>query len=645
MDTGLTGDLLMGSERGTVNLILGACSQLPVGCVDEDLEQYYQDYYKPLAQLAYRFPQCPWMIHLGGELLEWIDRGHPELIMLLREMIKRGQIELLGGGFFAPVLPIIPAVDRVGQIEKLTTALRVQFGTRPRGAWLTDCVWEPSLPHSLVASGMEYVFLDSSQFKAAGVIADEINSAHLTEDEGRVLSVIPIHHRLSDLMRTTSPEEAVAILISDTDSAGDKVVVALDEPERLVDHGWLERLLEAINAEPHFVPTTPRTYLRRHGTGGFTYFDCGMDSGSVPSPYGSSSSVSDYAVFRRNLSRMAESRLLYAKMIHVNLLVNQVRGDRERRRAARNDLWRGQCGHAYWNRSVGGIGARRTRDAVYESLLQAEVQARDQTSFLPSIMRSDHDMDGHSELLYHGRQYNAYVHTTGGMLYELDYLPGSVNYLNTLTRCEGSRTKQNDRYLRRGFLDHFQETTPTVEDYVEGFTAAHSAANEPYSVQSVSDDRLALLRRGILIPNAKVAGMTPVTLNKFYRFRARSLEVRYDLLSEDDLDAWFAIEINLSVSAGSTARAVGPRGAQRALRQAVSFGPSTLVEIDDPGSGARLTIRTGEAQSGIYAPVHIGGEYQYCGLVVAWRLRSAAGERWTRRASLAFSRLRTHRMP
>ena len=638
----------MNGPAGTVNLVLGLCSQRPVGCSDSDYESFYQDRYKPLAQLAYRFPQCRWMFHLGGELLEWIDRCHPELIMLLKEMVRRRQMEPLGGGFYTPALPIIPALDRVGQIEKLTTGLRVRFGTRPRGVWLADCVWEPSLPHSLVGAGMEYAFLDRRQVAAAGVTGGKIHRAHLTENEGRVMSLMPIHHRLGRLIEAGSPEQAVASLCDAGDAEGSRVVVAVDEPEALGDHRWLERFLELISTDTRIVPTTPRAYLRRHGTGGFVYLECGMDIGGNSFPPAGGMSAGDRGGFRRHLSHLPDSRLLYAKMVHANLLVTQVRGDRERRRAARNDLWRGQCAHAYWGRPDGGIHTRRTRDAVYASLLQAEVQARDQTSFLPSIIRTDYDMDGHPELLYHGRQYNAYVHTVGGMLFELDYLPGSVNYMNTFTRTDDQAPERADPYLKRGFLDHFLASAPTVADYTGGFRSAPGRADERYVVQSVDSDSLTLLRRGVSIP-APVPGVdagssVPATLHKSYRFRARSMAVRYDLAAEQDVDAWLGVEINLAVAAGSTALAHGPRGAQRALRQPVSFGPTAYVEIDDPGGGARLTIRTGDAQAGVYAPVRVGGDYQYCGLVIVWRLRSAGGMPWTRRISIAFSRLRAGRV-
>ena len=53
--------------------------------------------------------------------------------MLINDMVKRKQLELLGGGFYDPILPVIPNSDRSGQIEALTTYLRKHFGKRPRG--------------------------------------------------------------------------------------------------------------------------------------------------------------------------------------------------------------------------------------------------------------------------------------------------------------------------------------------------------------------------------------------------------------------------------------------------------------------------------------------------------------------------------
>ena len=41
-------------------------------------------------------------------------------------------------------------------------------------------------------------------------------------------------------------------------------------------------------------------------------------------------------------------------------------------------------------------------------------------------------MDNSIEYLYQGSELNAYIHTRGGALFELDFLPASWNYLDTM---------------------------------------------------------------------------------------------------------------------------------------------------------------------------------------------------------------------
>ena len=101
--------------------------------------------------------------------MEWLEQMHPEFLTLLAEMVTRGQVEVLGGGYYDPILPLIPMNDKLGQLEKMTTLLRVRFETRPRGCWIAEKVWEPSLASVLRASGIDYTFVDDGQFRIAGV--------------------------------------------------------------------------------------------------------------------------------------------------------------------------------------------------------------------------------------------------------------------------------------------------------------------------------------------------------------------------------------------------------------------------------------------------------------------------------------------
>ena len=81
---------------------------------------------------------------------------------MLAELVNRKQVEILGGGFYEPIFPLIMPIDRVGQIELNTTNIRKQVGKKPRGIFLGDTVWDPSLISSFKTCGMEFAILHNS---------------------------------------------------------------------------------------------------------------------------------------------------------------------------------------------------------------------------------------------------------------------------------------------------------------------------------------------------------------------------------------------------------------------------------------------------------------------------------------------------
>ena len=156
------------------------------------------------------------------------------------------------------------------------------------------------------------------------------------------------------------------------------------------------------------------------------------ERGQLPPPPG--------GYFRQFFVRYPESALMYAKMMHTHVLVNQLRGDRYRKRAAQNELWKGQSHHAYWFGGSAGLHANAQRKAVYRSLIEAEKIIRATEIFAPSIIGVDFDADNGTEYLYQGSELNAYLHARGGALFELDFLPASWNYLDTLVSRDASRS-------------------------------------------------------------------------------------------------------------------------------------------------------------------------------------------------------------
>ncbi len=128
--------------------------------------------------------------------MEWLVQERPEYIDRLRRLVERGQVEILGGGFYEPILPMIPPRDRVGQVSTYRTYLETLFGGRVRGAWLAERVWEQNLVTDLTEAGVEYTGADDFHFKQAGLDDGQLTGYHLTEYDGRLLRVFPISERM-----------------------------------------------------------------------------------------------------------------------------------------------------------------------------------------------------------------------------------------------------------------------------------------------------------------------------------------------------------------------------------------------------------------------------------------------------------------
>jgi len=72
-------------------------------------------------------------LHYSGPLLLWIEKNHPEYFEQLRGLVRRRQVEMVGGGFYEPILAVIPPEDQIEQITRLAFYLERHFGERAVG--------------------------------------------------------------------------------------------------------------------------------------------------------------------------------------------------------------------------------------------------------------------------------------------------------------------------------------------------------------------------------------------------------------------------------------------------------------------------------------------------------------------------------
>src|SRR5262245_30872446 len=159
-----------------------------------------------------RHPTVRVALHYTGPLLEWFAKERPDMLDRLGALAARGQVEILGGGYYEPVLASLPERDRVGQLLRMGDELERRFGTRPRGAWLAGRVWEPDLPVSLGPGGYDYTILDDAHFRAAAIPEADLWGPYTTEDQGQLIDVFGTEQGLRYRIPFRDVEDVIAYL-------------------------------------------------------------------------------------------------------------------------------------------------------------------------------------------------------------------------------------------------------------------------------------------------------------------------------------------------------------------------------------------------------------------------------------------------
>ena len=172
----------------------------PVGNFEDVLENSYANAYEPFLRKLHSRPSVKLSLHISGFLLDWLCERKPGYMEMLKDMAARGQVELMGGGYYEPVLAVIPREDRLGQLNMMKERIQDLFGQTPKGIWLTERVWDPSLPESLAEAGVEYVVVDDYHFIKSGLKKEDLSGYYVTEELGKVVKVFPGSERLRYLI-------------------------------------------------------------------------------------------------------------------------------------------------------------------------------------------------------------------------------------------------------------------------------------------------------------------------------------------------------------------------------------------------------------------------------------------------------------
>src|SRR2546422_7620385 len=453
-----------------VRLALVFHQHQPAGNFPSVFQEVTERAYAPLVAALYRHPEVKASLHFSGPLLDWLEKSRPDVIGDLSDLVRRGQIELLSGGYYEPILVGIPRRDAVGQIRALSDRVHAIFGQRPLGAWLTERVWEPHLPSLLAEAGVAYTVLDDEHFLQAGLRPQELGESYVTEDQGLPVVLFPGSVKLRYLIPFRDVSQTMRELRGRADE-GARLVVYADDGEkfgswpgtyqRVHKDGWQEHFSPA-SAQADFLQPVPlgdgwisQRPARRIYVPGGSYpemAEWALEAGAARRYLQARHKLSgDLAplvsapLWRNFFSKYPESNALHKRMLIVSeeLARRSILAASADVRQAQQNLWRAQGDDVYWHGVFGGIYFPHLRADAYASLLKAERILSERRTAAGE--QRDYDVDGYDEYIFRGNAGAVFVHVQGGAVIEWDIYASATNLVDTLAR----RPEAEHEALRR----------------------------------------------------------------------------------------------------------------------------------------------------------------------------------------------------
>ena len=442
-----------------IQLCLVLHNHQPVGNFDNVFEEAYQDSYLPFLEVFEPYTDLKISLHTSGPLMQWLQSNHPDYLNRVAQLVESGRIEIIGGAFYEPILPMIPRRDRVGQISRFSNWLEERLCSKINGMWMPERVWESCLTESLADADIKYTVLDDYHFRRAGLKNEDLTGYFVAEDEGKTVCVFPGSEHLRYLIPFSEPEETINHCRMLADRCPDSVVVFGDDGEKfgtwpntkehVYQNGWLERFFQALTDNKDWLKTSTLGHaIQSTPPRGKIYLPDAsyreMTEWSLPvnrqveydelvhqlehdSRWTQIQSFLGGGFWRNFKVKYPESNQMYSRMMYVSELFQRAQQQGCGQKVldvAQDHLYQGQCNCSYWHGAFGGIYLPHLRNAVYKHLLAAESlleNAMGRSASWVEATSDDYNFDGRPEIRLANDKLVSWVAAQqGGQIYELD---------------------------------------------------------------------------------------------------------------------------------------------------------------------------------------------------------------------------------
>jgi 4-alpha-glucanotransferase len=621
-----------------MNLGLVFHNHQPVNNDDKAIEFVYRRSYLPFLETLSAYPELKGNLHYSGYLLEWLDKNHPKFISLLRKMVDRGQVEILGGGYYEPILSVIPENDAEGQVNLLRKNIESIFSVQSEGVWTAERAWEPQEPEVLARCGVLYTLLDDTIFRLTGLHEYDCFHPYLVESRGSAVTIFPLLRTLRHFIPFEKVSQTISYLKEHNDRSEAQIAIFADDGEKfgawpttyeqVYERGWLNSFFRSLLSNKSWINTvTLSEYLSRYPANEKIVLPSAsyeelmewsiLQKKTVPSD----AKERHFGFWRLFLSKYPESDRLYSKMLHISKIANQI-SPSKLKKTALMEIWKAQYNDVYWHGVFGGLYFPKFRRNAYHYLINAEKMLdsllhRGQTSWNSAATYGS----DYLSLATKSLQIVASPSSSGSII-ELDFKPMGVNLFDTLTRRyekyhdnirkksaiprRGSRKAMSihgpvyskekglydllvyDRYLKTSFIDYFVDGDCTIDNFsTQNFNEFAHFAGRPYRARFAGGDKKSILLRHTSATNEE---KSQVGLRKILALDEENSEVTvdYDIKMKGRFPrrrnrrSWFAVEINLA--------SLADPAFERVFSKPLAFPKTEKLNFDYGDIGMRVTL-------------------------------------------------------
>ena len=528
-------------------VLIGAYSQIPAGSPSSVLERTLDSVLIPMLTYLHSNNNAVLQLYLSSFLMEWLEKNHPEVNMLITDLARMGRVELLTGSYNQSVLSLLSPKDRSNQIELNTTWIRKRYAQRSKTLWCYAQYFNPIYINTLALCCIDRVLI-SNHDAISG--KDYMSEPFQMQELGKSVQIIPTDSAVGSLVRRFALSEITFIqfinklktLMKECVSSFCAAMVNIDQ---LCQGGITAQQTEELfrllcSMEPSSIedihdPNEP------------------LQKGYLPTGwYGHDCQVGDLAFFNDLFVKDESLTYLYGRFTSMLDSARSYKKDKDVRKRLELLLQKMSQGGPY----VCDANASMLRSSV-RKLVWRYINEADSVLFsVPDYtypVSTDYDLDDMDEYLTIGKNISSVVDAKGGALSELTYLPSLYNYGDTFAPLSGFGTSQSLHPPVRGtkqriFTDvFFPNSVPVCEyDKRDGKTCLDMGRttydlsvldrrNTEYLVQSVCEEN------SILSSSLSIA--------KHFKFRQNTvlLDVTLTNRGDEHLSCMYGCEMPLSV--------------------------------------------------------------------------------------------------